>query len=229
MEITKISERFNKVAEKYDSQRRFFIPCFDDYYGTSIKFLAHLRKSFTSILDLGAGTGLLTQFLYEQFPESSYILADISEQMLDVARERFDGLDNFEYQVVDYSKELPTGNFDLITSGLSIHHLEHEDKARLYQTIYDSLPVNGCFFNIDQFNASSPSINELYNSWWYDSIKSSGISEQDREMWLKRRELDRENSIEDTLTLLRHIGFSTVECIYSYMKFGVILAIKESA
>ena len=45
-------------------------------------------------------------------------------------------------------------------------------------------------------------------------------------MWLQRRELDRENTIQETLELLKQSGFKQAECIYSYMKFGVILAIK---
>ena len=38
MEIKMIKDRFNSVAQKYDEQRKFFIPCFDDYYQTSIPF-----------------------------------------------------------------------------------------------------------------------------------------------------------------------------------------------
>jgi len=85
MEINKISDRFNLVAKNYDEQRRSFIPCFDDYYGTSVLFLSKIRKDFKSILDLGAGTGLLSKFLYEKFPAAHYTLIDISEQMLAIS------------------------------------------------------------------------------------------------------------------------------------------------
>lgn len=91
MEIEKILERFNQVAEKYDEQRKLFIPCFDDYYGTSITFLSKIRNDFRDILDLGAGTGLLTKYLYEKYPNANYTLVDISDQMLEIARQRFKG------------------------------------------------------------------------------------------------------------------------------------------
>jgi hypothetical protein len=74
MEINKMTKRFNQASPKYDQQRRFFIPCFDDFYGAGILFLASIRNDFRSILDLDAGTGLLTKFLYERFPGDDLFL-----------------------------------------------------------------------------------------------------------------------------------------------------------
>ncbi len=226
MEIENIKDRFNLVAQKYDNQRRFFIPCFDDYYQTSISFLSSIKSDFNSILDLGAGTGLLTKFLYEKFPNAKYTLVDISDQMMDIAKQRFANMDNFSFLITDYSKELPINQFDLITSALSIHHLDNDSKSFLYSNIYKNLPENGYFINHDQFNASTTFINEKYNKYWYDFIEQSSILQLERDSWLKRRELDKENTISETINLLEQIGFRHVECIYSYMKFGVILAIK---
>ena len=226
MEIEKITERFNEIAEKYDSQRRLLIPCFDDFYGTSISFLAGYRRKFRSILDLGAGTGLLTSFLYKYYPGAQYTLVDVSDQMLDVARERFKGLNNFQYITGDYAKDLPAYDFDLIASALSIHHLDSEGKASLYSGIYQSLGHNGCFINLDQFNAASDTMNKCYNNWWGRFIDSGSFTPGEREAMLKRRELDRENTVDETKDLLKQAGFSTVECIYSFMKFGVVLAVK---
>ncbi|KMQ50382.1 methyltransferase type 12 [Chitinispirillum alkaliphilum] len=78
VENKEISERFDEVAKKYDEQRRLFIPCFDDYYCTSIAFLSKINNDFKYILDLGAGTGLLTKCLYEKYPNANYTLVDIS-------------------------------------------------------------------------------------------------------------------------------------------------------
>jgi tRNA (cmo5U34)-methyltransferase len=226
MEIEKIKDRFNLVAQKYDEQRRFFIPCFDDYYQTSLSFLSKVRPDFKSILDLGAGTGLLTKYLYEKFPNAKFTLVDVSEQMIDIAKQRFENKDNFNFVITDYLKELPSNQFDLITSALSIHHLDNDSKAFLYSSIYNKLPDKGCFINLDQFNAATGLMNDYYNQYWYDYIEQSAIFDKERDLWLQRRELDKENTISETLVLLRQLGFKHVECIYSYMKFGVILAIK---
>ncbi|MBQ1726179.1 MAG: hypothetical protein II039_02195 [Treponema sp.] len=40
MDKMDIKEQFNLVAAEYDSNRRKFIPCFDDYYGRTTDFVA---------------------------------------------------------------------------------------------------------------------------------------------------------------------------------------------
>ncbi|MCL1910579.1 MAG: class I SAM-dependent methyltransferase [Leptospirales bacterium] len=226
MDIEQITERFNQAAEKYDEQRKLLIPCFDDYYGLSVSFLKKTGNDIRKILDLGAGTGLLTKYLYDKYPNANYTLIDISEQMLEVARQRFAGLHNFKYLILDYSKELPPNKFDLIASALSIHHLEDGDKLSLYSNIYNNLEDGGCLLNLDQFNASSDEMNIRYNDYWYEYINTCEIISNDKKSCLKRRELDKENTIDATKYLLTKIGFKNVECIYNYLKFGVIFAEK---
>ena len=88
MEIEQISEWFSQIAEKYDEQRKYFIPCIDDYYGLSVSFLKSIRNNISDILDLGAGTGFLTKYLYDKYPNANYKLIDVSEQMLEIAKSR---------------------------------------------------------------------------------------------------------------------------------------------
>jgi len=225
MDINKIQEQFNSVAQKYDNRRRYLIPCFDDFYKSSISLLKHYRDNFKTIVDLGAGTGLLTKEMYELYPNAHYVLIDIANDMLKIAEERFKGLDNFEFMEHNYAEDIPVKNCDLICSALSIHHLENDEKEALYRNIYEKLDENGCFINLDLFNGETETIDNLYNTWWYDYIIHSGMTVV-KEAWMKSRELDKENTIPETIKLLKNSGFRTVECIYSFMKFGVVIAIK---
>ena len=226
MDINKIQEQFNSIALKYDNQRRCFIPCFDDFYKSSISLLKYYKDDFKKIADLGAGTGLLTKEIYELYPNAYYVLIDISKDMLKIAEERFKGLDNFEFMEYNYVENIPVKDCDLICSALSIHHLENSDKENLYKNIYKKLSVGGCFINLDQFAGETETINHLYNTWWYNYIDHSGIKSEEKAAWIERRKLDKENTIHETIELLKNSGFRTVECIYSFMKFGVIIAIK---
>ena len=63
--------------------------------------------------------------------------------MLNVARKRFESIENVSYQIKDYTKELPSVIFDTVISALSIHHLEDDNKMKLFSEIYDSLPNGG--------------------------------------------------------------------------------------
>lgn len=222
---TNIKENFDLIAKQYDEGRHCFIPCFEDFYVRSISLLKNIRGNVSHITDLGAGTGLLTKEMYMLYPDAKFTLIDLSDDMLDVARQRFAGLDNFRYIADDYIGNLKSDS-DIICSALSIHHLESEEKARLYRSIYDSLPAGGVLVNLDQFCSDSKTVDEAYNDWWMNYIDNSGITEQAKAKWLERKKLDRENSVTDTLYLLRNAGFSQVECVYQFMKFATIIAIK---
>jgi len=226
MDIDKIREQFDAVARKYDSQRKCFIPCFDDFYTGSVSLLKYYREDFRTIVDLGAGTGLLTKNLYALYPTARYVLVDVSGDMLEIARERFGGLDNFEFVQCDYAAEIPVESCDLICSALSIHHLENDAKEALYRNIYEKLDPGGCFINLDQFNGESRRMNYLYNALWNDYIAHSGLTPQERAAGRERQKLDRENTVPETLELLKRSGFPGAECVYRYMKFGVVMAIK---
>ena len=226
MNIKDIEIQFNCVAEKYDQNRAKFIPCFNDFYNGTTEFVASCIKEPKRVLDLGAGTGLLSYYWYQKFPKSNYILVDIAEDMLKIAKERFGGLANVSYQTADYSKQLPDGEFDAIISALSIHHLEHSEKKSLFAKVYDKLPSGGIFVNYDQFCGGSADMDKFYDDYWVGQLHKSGLSENDIEMWKERRKLDRECSVEQEAYMLKESGFSEVKCVYSSQKFAVIVALK---
>lgn len=221
-----IKEQFNLIAEEYDKNRKKFIPCFEDYYINTTRFIVSNIKAPRRILDLGAGTGLLSYYWYQHFPQSEYVLVDIADDMLKIARKRFAGIDKISYQALDYLNGLPSGNFDVILSALSIHHLENDEKARLFTQIYDKLPEGGLFVNYDQFCAEQQEMNRWINSYWESQLAKSGLTDSDIALWEERRKLDRECSVEQEMEMLDECKFKTVKCIYSNQKFSVILAIK---
>ena len=221
-----IKEQFNFIAQEYDANRKKFISCFSDYYENTTKFIVSNIEKPRRVLDLGAGTGLLTFFWYQQCSLAEYVLVDIADEMLNVARKRFDGIDNISYQVLDYSEELPNGDYDVIISALSIHHLENEDKQKLFAKIYDKLPSGGLFVNYDQFCANKDEINKWFDSYWEGQLAESGLTEHDIELWKERRKLDRECSVAEEIEMRHKSKFQTVECVYSCQKFSVIVAAK---
>ena len=122
-------------------------------------------------MDLGAGTGLLSYFWYLNFPESEYVLVDIAQDMINVARKRFGGIDSIKYETLDYSEKFPQGDFDGIISALSIHHLSDEEKKSLFKRIYEKLPSEGIFVNYDQFCGGSPKMNSWFDSYWEKQLE----------------------------------------------------------
>lgn len=221
-----IEKQFNLIAEEYDSGRKKFIPCFDDFYKTTTKLITSNIKEPQRIIDLGAGTGLLTYYWYQQYPNAEYVLVDIADEMLNVARKRFHQLGNITYQVENYINKLPDDFFDTVISALSIHHLEDEEKMKLFERIYDRLPSGGIFVNYDQFCAGQLELDDWYNTYWESQLSNSELTEKDIALWRERRKLDKECSIEREVEMLQQCNFRVVKCVYSYHKFSVIVAIK---
>lgn len=230
MKSGEVQKQFNLVSKEYDENRRKFIPCFDDYYDLTTDFIAKsLEKTPSKIIDLGAGTGLLTSFYFKHFSESEYLLTDIAVEMLKVSQKRFANLHNVKYKVCDYSKDFPLKDgegADLIISALSIHHLENEEKKSLFKKVFQNVEEGGVFVNYDQFCAEDKNINEKIEKYWIDQIKASGISDTEYQRWLERKKLDRECTVEEEIKWLKEASFSAVENIYLSGKFGVILAKK---
>lgn len=221
-----IQKQFNLVANEYDQNRRTFLPCFDDFYISTTNFIAYNIATPKRVLDLGAGTGLLSQFWIQHYPATKFVLVDIADEMLEIARKRFSGMDNVTYQVLNYTNELPSGKFDVVVSALSIHHLEDEDKQNLFAQIYALLPNGGLFVNYDQFCAGQPEMDRWINSYWENQLAHSALTNHDIALWRERKKLDRECSVEQEMAMLEKCEFKIVQCVYSYEKFSVIVAVK---
>ncbi|MCU1351841.1 MAG: SAM-dependent methyltransferase, partial [Acidimicrobiales bacterium] len=51
---------FDRWVDSYDAGRRQLIPCFDAFYGAAAEVAALGRSGTVRVLDLGAGTGILS-------------------------------------------------------------------------------------------------------------------------------------------------------------------------
>jgi tRNA (cmo5U34)-methyltransferase len=221
-----IRQAFNKFAQDYDSQREFIIPEMQQYYGAAV-WAMETNEPKPAILDVGAGTGLLSAFLLEKFPHARLTLMDISENMLDMARKRFATRSGTEYIVCDYSRSDLGGPYDIICSALSIHHLSPEDKRQLFGRIYSALNPGGMFVNADQADGETPYFRQRYLDYGNEFLRSGPMTESQHAELLKRRDtLDRNEKLSVQLMWLAEAGFSDVDVVYKNRTFIVTAARK---
>lgn len=213
---------FDPWALQYDLSRRILIPCFDRFYQMAVESLFFPSEAAIRVLDLGAGTGLLSAFILRRFPAARLCLQDTSEKMLDVARERFKNLgDQVTYLHQDYSFDLPPGFFHAVVSALSIHHLEEHEKRRLFQRLPEILLPGGVFVNADQVMGESLEEECYFRESWLTDVREAGISSDDLAAAQERMKADRMSTLSVQLAYLREAGFQNVRCVFQDKSFVV--------
>jgi tRNA (cmo5U34)-methyltransferase len=225
MEYSDVKEKFNENASEYDSQRRKLIPCFNDFYSVAVS-LVKANNNKPDILDIGAGTGLLSSFIMDKLPNTKLTLIDISEKMIEIAKKRHKDKSAVTYIIDDYTKYNFDRTYDVVVSSLSIHHLADNQKRELYANIFSILNPNGIFINADQVLGNTLFIESLYKSEWKLKVDNSGLSQYEIHSAYERTKLDKMATLDDQLTWLKEIGFLDVDCVYKYYNFAVIFARK---
>jgi tRNA (cmo5U34)-methyltransferase len=212
-------EVFDITAPTYDADRARLIPCYDAFYRRATDLIAHDAKN---ILDLGAGTGLLSTFVRHWYPNAHIILADLSEPMLEKARTRFASDPNVSFEVTDYTSAPINGTYDSIVSALSIHHIDDEAKRSLFAKIFNALRPGGTFVNAEQVAGPTPALDAQYKALWLEQVREAGATPDQIADSLYRQQDDRCASVEDQINWMRRAGFSDADCWFKDNRFAVL-------
>jgi tRNA (cmo5U34)-methyltransferase len=216
-----IKATFDAAARDYDSLRRRLIPCFDDFYGMAISLVPYRPGDAFNVLDLGAGTGLLAALIRESFPRARLTLVDISDEMLERARERFAGPEGVRLIVADYASEPLPGRFGLVVSALSIHHLTDDAKRDLFGRIFEALHPGGAFINADEVCGPTDDLDRFYKAEWRRRVIELGVTQEQLDGAEGRMEHDLPATLDDQLAWLREADFVHVDCFYRNLMFAV--------
>jgi tRNA (cmo5U34)-methyltransferase len=217
-------EVFDRTASTYDRDRSLLIPGCDSFYRWAIDLVPARAKT---ILDLGAGSGLLTVLIRARFPEAHIHLIDFSAPMLALARERMAGDAKVTFHQTDYLAEPLPRDLCAVVSSLSIHHLDDDGKRAIFRRAHAALKPGGVFVNADQVAGPTPELDERYKALWLAQVRALGATEEQIEASLYRRREDRCAPVEDQLVWMREAGFADADCWYKEGCFAVFAGTKR--
>lgn len=212
---------FAAHAGEYHAQRHRLVPCFDEFYGTAVSVIGLREGPVRRVLDLGAGTGLMSAAVLERYPDTELVLVDGAAAMLDQARERLP-VGATTTVVADLREALPAGPFDAVVSALAIHHLEDLDKRHLLARVRDELRPGGVFVNAEHVTAPNPWLAGAYRSMWREACRVAGASEDEIAGAEVRMQTDRSVDVATQLVWMHAVGMQDCDCFFKQLHFAVI-------
>ncbi len=217
-------------ADADDRARRKLVPCFDDFYRTVLELLPFAPHARFEVLDLGAGTGLLSAMIADAFPKARLTLFDLTPEMLAPARERLRSLGKrVRYVTASFAAAAPSRSYEAVVSALAIYHLPDSGKRHLFADIFKYLTPGGVFINADQVAGETAAIDQRSREMWIKRAREMKLGERDLNAALERMKQDLPATVGQHLSWMREAGFTDVTCAYRNLIFAVLSGIKPGA
>jgi len=212
----RIRESFNRRADTYDN----YAIIQKEVAGRIFDRLSGIKINPKSILDLGCGTGSLTQKISALYPDAKIVPLDFSEEMLRICRSKVSKVNPICADIENIP--IIESRFDLIISSLTFHWAT--DLYSTFLKIHELLKDDGCFL----FSSIGPDtllelrevlckidkqdrVNRFIDMHHYgDALLKIGFSDPvvDNEKIIVEYQ-----SFSDVLNSLKKIGANTVEKI----------------
>jgi tRNA (cmo5U34)-methyltransferase len=212
---------FGEHAADYDAQRRRLMPSFELFYGTAVDVIGLRAGPVRRVLDLGAGTGLMSRAVHERYPDAELVLLDGSPEMLGHVHERLPG--RLVTTVVgDLRDQLPEGPFDAVVSALAIHHVEHADKRALFARVHEVLRPGGVFVNAEHVAGATQWLEQSYRRLWRQACTAAGAAEDEIAHAEQRMAMDRSADAATQLEWMARAGLRDCACFFKHLHFAVL-------
>lgn len=211
----------------YDSQILDTIPNYDRFHQEAIDTVKAAGVEPKVWLDTGAGTGTLVKDCMVQFPETLFILADPSEEMLAEAKKKLAEYGPERILFLDpagtQDLSLPAGlRPDVVTAIQAHHYLSPSERKRATQVCHDALNKGGILISFENIRPFTEKGVETGKRKWGFYQLSRGKEEEAVEKHLERFGSEYfPITVEEHLKLYRECGFETAELLwYSCMQAG---------
>jgi len=213
-------------------------------YEQQIDLIPELVRSseveVAKLLDIGTGDGEIALKLLTHLPDASAVMVDFSDTMLDAAKQRTALLSD-RTEVLKRDISLPQwldgvseqAPFDLVVSGLCIHHLEDRRKQEIYREVYQLLSPGGLFINVDHVAATNDWGDQLFDRLIVDAVYQyqnrtgrSDIRSRAEVEEICRNDDDKPTSPILQCEWLREIGFEQIDIFFKWLGVAIFGGVK---
>jgi tRNA (cmo5U34)-methyltransferase len=214
-------------ATEYDRAIRTFIPGYEQMLSTIGWWLSQIIPADGKVVELGGGTGALTEVVLVKMPTVHIEVWDVDPKMLAIAQDR---LRKFGERVTlrekSFTEKLDTCNAVIAT--LALHHIPKLDaKGAVYTNILKALSNGGLFLNGDCTLDMAEPTHSVMVRYWLDFMAKHGITEEKGHKYLADWAAeDTYQQMSDELRILSEAGFLRPEVYWREGPFAVYGGIK---
>lgn len=231
--IEEIREKFENAVESYSNLETGQSTAVDSpvFLEVLTESAARLAPAAKKVLDIGCGAGNYTLKLLQKLPGLECTLIDLSPKMLERAKERISAVGSGPVKTIEgdiLTTALPVGQFEIVLSGLALHHLREESGWRsVFKRVYESLKPGGVFMISDMIAQADERIEEYMMGRYIGHIEERIGPEQAK--WVHQMTLkeDTPRSVFFLLNLLQETGFRNVDILHKNILFAAVCGIKE--
>ena len=214
--------------DAYDRAIRGFVPGYDEMLRVAAERIGAAGEG-CAVLELGAGTGALSEAILRNESVGAVMLVDADPEMLSRARARlapFGGRARFRAA----SWDDPFPPCDAVAASLTLHHIPSMDRKRaLYRRVCGALPPGGIFVNADVTMPAAPEEREAVYGAWTAHMAAWGIDEERAQRhFAEWSEEDTYFPLEDELAAMTAAGFDARR-VWSAGPVSVLTGTKRSA
>jgi trans-aconitate methyltransferase len=206
------------------------VPAREEQVAALLTLLPFSQADSFRAVELGCGEGFLSAALLDCFPQAEVVALDGSEEMRAQAARRLSGfgsrarVEPFDLYTNDWLAHLE--GVECVVSSLVVHHLDGEEKQRLFTAIAERLSLAGVLLLADLIQPQRPEAGELFAATWDRSAEaqslaktgSSRLFEQFAQVgWNYYRfpdPFDKPSPLFEQLTWLKAASFAVVDCFW---------------
>ena len=224
--MIKLDNSTPHLAAVYDAQVRDTIPYYDSFHEETINLIKATLMEPKIWLDTGCGTGTLAQKTLPVFPNTKFILADPSQEMINNAKRKLANIASGRVQFLEPVKtqDLPRSmaSPDVITAIQSHHYLSREERIRATAVCFELLTKRGVYVTFENIRPLTTEGLRIGKENWKNFQLGQGRGMLTVQKHMERFDVEYHPiTVQDHLSLLRKAGFSTVEMLwYSCMQAG---------
>ena len=147
---TDVSSHLGIPLHEYDARIRTFVPYYEAMLDAAAAWFALAAGAAPTVLELGVGTGALTERLLRERSDATSIGIDMDPAVLEMARARL-GAARADLRVGSYlDVALPAADF--VVASISLHHVrDAAAKRALYRRCREAVRPGGALIVADCF------------------------------------------------------------------------------